>query len=282
MRADNNIESSLALSNKKIAVPETRELDVLAGLFERRGAEVLRFPLISIYDTPDTKAVKKWIETFIAQPPEWLILFTGEGVRRLLTFVERHKLSQKNFLAALTQCKIISRGPKPARELRKLNIEATLLAESPTTDGVIASLQQIELTDVNVSVQLYGSNPNLKLMDYLNSRSAQVNCVSPYIYAASDDKKKVFELLELIDSGKLDVVAFTSQSQVEYLFKVATKNNKEEILKKGLNNLIVAAVGPIVAKELTKNNVIVTVMPSVRFFMKPLVTEIVDLFKNKQ
>ena len=49
-------ESDRVLADKVVAVPEARQLDVLASLLERRGASVLRCPLVSILDSPDEPA----------------------------------------------------------------------------------------------------------------------------------------------------------------------------------------------------------------------------------
>ena len=38
------------LQGKTIAVPEMRELEVFSALLERRGAKVVRCPLVTIYD----------------------------------------------------------------------------------------------------------------------------------------------------------------------------------------------------------------------------------------
>ena len=75
---------------RRIALPETRQLDVLAGLFERRGAEVVRCPLVSIHDAPDQEPIRQWLERFLGEtPPGDLVLLTGEGVKRLHAAAER-------------------------------------------------------------------------------------------------------------------------------------------------------------------------------------------------
>ena len=74
------------LAGKTAAVPETRELDVMAQLFERRGATVIRCPLVAILDAPDAKPIEAWLQRFIAGACDDLVLFTGEGLRRLLPF----------------------------------------------------------------------------------------------------------------------------------------------------------------------------------------------------
>ncbi|MEF8792088.1 hypothetical protein [Thiohalorhabdus sp.] len=44
---------SRSLKGRRIALPESRELDLLAGMLEERGAEAVRYPLVSIHDNPE-------------------------------------------------------------------------------------------------------------------------------------------------------------------------------------------------------------------------------------
>jgi uroporphyrinogen-III synthase len=46
---------SVALADRRIVVPETRELDVFAQMVERHGANVIRCPLVAIRDVPDPR-----------------------------------------------------------------------------------------------------------------------------------------------------------------------------------------------------------------------------------
>src|SRR5512147_2049920 len=107
------------LAGKTIAVPETRELDVMAQLFEQRGATVIRCPLVAILDAPDVKPIEAWSRRFVAGGCDDLVLFTGEGMRRLLRFAERIDL-QDAFIEALGRVRKITRGPKPVRALREI------------------------------------------------------------------------------------------------------------------------------------------------------------------
>src|SRR5215475_5950754 len=81
---------SQPLAGRTVAVPETRELEVFASLLERRGASVLRCPLVAIRDAPDPAPVLAFARVFAAQPPDDLILTTGEGLRRILGCIARH------------------------------------------------------------------------------------------------------------------------------------------------------------------------------------------------
>ena len=46
-----------SLAGRVVAIAEARELDVFAALLERRGAQVLRYPLVKIIDAPDPAPV---------------------------------------------------------------------------------------------------------------------------------------------------------------------------------------------------------------------------------
>lgn len=93
-----------ALAGRRIAVPETRELDVLARMLERHGAETLRCPLVAIRDAPDPAPVEAWLRRFVDDPPDHAVLLTGEGVERLLGSARRSGLEDA-FLAALSRAR---------------------------------------------------------------------------------------------------------------------------------------------------------------------------------
>jgi uroporphyrinogen-III synthase len=264
-----------------VALPETRQLDVLAGLLERRGVTVLRCPLVAIKDSPERQAVLDWIERFSAEPPDLMILFTGEGLYRLLGFAESAG-RRDAFVAALGRTELLTRGPKPARALRGLELRPTHPAVAPTTDGVIATLEALDLEGKRVSVQLYGEDPNTKLMEYLAGRGIRPDCVAPYVYASETDDAAVASLIDSLAQGRIDAIAFTSKAQVERLAAVAEKGDLTDALRTGLGRVVVAAVGPIVVDELAALGVEVDVVPESDFFMKPMVSALMKRFEDKQ
>ena len=90
----------------------------------------------------------------MSQPPDDLILLTGEGLARLHAVVQKGG-SDAAFLAALASVRTITRGPKPARALRSLGLEPHLRAATPTTDGIVELLSGLPLRGRRVGVQLY-------------------------------------------------------------------------------------------------------------------------------
>jgi uroporphyrinogen-III synthase len=255
------------LAGRTIAVPETRELDVFAAMLERRGATVLRCPLVAILDAPDPAPVLDWIRWFGSGACDDLILLTGEGLRRLLACIGKHQPQLlDNFVAQLARVRKITRGPKPARALRELGLKPDIAAGIPTTAGVIDALRAEQLTDRSVGVQLYGTEPNAPLIDFLRAAGARVRTVAPYVYANKAEDAVVSALLDRMARGEIDAIAFTSISQVDRLFAVAPATR----VLAALAHAHVAAVGPVVADALAQRGARVASMPADSFFMKPL------------
>lgn len=261
-----------------IALPETRQLDVLAGLLERRGAQVIRCPLVSILDTPDQISVATWLKHFIHDDTvRDLILLTGEGVSRLLDAAERHYM-RPAFEAKLARVRKISRGPKPGRALREIGLVSDVVSVKPTTAGVIETLATLEFVTDRVAVQLYGSEPNLPLQNALRARGLEPMPVAPYIYASEMDDVRVLDLIDTLAGGQVDAIAFTSQPQVRRLLDLAHEHGREEALRTAMAGMLIAAVGPVVADLLDSRGVHVDVVPEARYFMRPLVDAIAAKF----
>ena len=262
-----------SLAGRRIAVPESRELDVFAALLERRGAEVLRCPLVDIRDAPDPAPLLEWLRMFSAGGCDDLVLFTGEGLRRLLGVLEQHASGERaRFIERLAQVRIVARGPKPGRVLRELGLRPGLVAEPATTAGVIACLSGLDLHGHRVGVQLYGAEPNAPLMAFLAEAGARAFPVAPYRYTDASDDAEVMMLVERMCQGAVDAIAFTSLQQVERLFRLAQAPERSDLLREALSRTVVAAVGPLVAEALERHGIRAQVVPSGSYYMKPLVT----------
>ena len=269
----------MPLANRTVAVPEAREAELFAALLERRGARVLRCPLIAIRDAPDPEPILEFARDFTLHSCDDLILTTGEGLRRLLACVERHQPKLKDeFLRELARVRKITRGPKPARALRELALKPDLAADPPTTAGIIACLRSENLRGRRIGVQLYGIEPNRPLQEFLEGAGATVLTVAPYVYADAADDAAVRDLLERLTAGEVDAIAFTSSPQVERLFAVATA----AVVTGALAHTLVAAVGPVVAETLARHGVQARLVPTESFFIKPLTTALEEALSTEK
>lgn len=267
------------LAGRTVAVPEARQLDLLAGLLERRGAAVVRCPLVGIHDHPDQAAVRGWLERFVADVPALTVFYTGEGVERLAACAERSG-RYAEFHAALARTSILTRGPKPKRALKKLERAAQLEAPAPTTAGLIAAVGAVDVAGQRVAVQLYAADQDRALVTHLTARGALVDCVAPYAYASAAEDERVADLIRELARGQIDAIAFTSASQVQRLVKLARDRGLQADLDAGLARTRIAAVGPVVANALEGAGFRVDAIPSDSFTMKPLVTALAGLFER--
>lgn len=261
------------LQGRHIAVPESRELDLFAALLERRGASVLRCPLVDIRDAPDPAPVLEWLRMFCSGGCDDLLLFTGEGMRRMLGLIE-HQAAELHepFVQQLAAVRIVARGPKPGRVLRELGVKPALVADPATTPGMIALLQTLDLKGRRVGVQLYGGEPNAPLMDFLAAAGAKALPVWPYVYADGAADAQVLALIQAMLQGHVDAIAFTSLQQVERLFRLI----EGQRLAEALAHTLVAAIGPVVADALRARGVEPQVVPEDSYYLKPLTQALIE------
>lgn len=263
------------LMGRRVALPESRALDLFAEMLEKRGATVWRCPLVAIHDAPDAAAVESWLNDLAKERMDFVVLYTGEGVRRLMGFAERAGLREAVIAGLKGACKVV-RGPKPVKALREIGLRADLRAAGPTTEGVIETLTDQSLEGKVVGVQLYGVERNERLMAFLRERGAEPCGVWPYVYASEAEDAQVVELIEAMAAGSVDLIAFTGTPQVRRLWAVAQAHDRAVMLREGLAKVKVAAVGPVVAGALAEQGVTAEVMPAERrYALRPLTEAII-------
>jgi uroporphyrinogen-III synthase len=267
------------LSGRTIAVPETREVELFAGMLEAEGATVFRCPLVAILDAPDAKPIEEWLLKLAAGEFHDVVLLTGEGLRRLKGFAERAGCwdAVHNALAGV---RTIIRGPKPAKALREIGLSPSLSAETPTTAGVIATMSKLNLAKCRVGVQLYGRDPNVPLAKFLSDAGAEATFVAPYIYAPKSDADRVLDLIDRLSARALDAIALTSSPQVDRIFHVAKEHGRIDELKSSLRAIVVAAVGPVVGDRLSMEGIVPTIVPERTYFLRPLVNALASRWET--
>lgn len=261
----------LPLFGQTVAIAETRQDRVLAGMLERAGAKVWLCPMVAILDAPDQAPVLAWIRALDDGELDDVIFYTGEGVRRLREAAERAGL-EREFALGLSRVRRIVRGNKPVRELQAMGLREDFTVEPPTTDGVLAWLDSQNMAGRRVGIQLYGTDPNARLMEALAVRGAHALPVAPYVYASAADEAQVEALIHAMAEEKVDAIVFTSASQWGRLKEVAETRQLAHALRAGMEKACVAAVGPNVLEKLRADHIRVDCMPADEtWFMNALV-----------
>lgn len=263
------------LNGYRILILETREEAQFSRLLKEQGADVLQCPMFTIHDAPDPAPVEAWIRGFIKQPFDDLVLMTGEGLRRLMKVAKRIGVDQ-DFIAAVGQARKFARGPKPVRALREIGLEAQIITETPTSEGLAEMLSREEIKGHRVGLQLYPDKDHAKLVSSITSRGATVETVLPYIYDPQAADTSIVTAIDEMANHRVDAIALTSSGQVRRLLDVARAHGCEDRLRKGLADTPIASVGPVVSDELKSSGLRTDIYPANdAFFMKPLISAMV-------
>jgi len=265
------------LDKLTILVPESRELDLFAGMLEAEGAVTFRCPMVQILDLEDTQDADRWIDAMIRHPFEDLILLTGEGLRKLVLLSGTRR---EAFVGAIAEVRTIIRGPKPARALRELGLLPDLAAKAPTSRGVLDALAAEDLRGRRIGIQLYPGEGGLPLLALLGARGAELFPVTPYRYASQADSTRVAEAIRGLAAGAIQMVVFTSSPQVERLVEVARESGLDGELAAGLARARIASIGPVVTQTLRRHGITAVIQPQVSFHLKPMVREIIAAWRK--
>jgi uroporphyrinogen-III synthase len=249
------------MKDKRIAVLESRFGEHLAALLEKQGAIVFPAPALAEEPDLDPEAIRRLIADWAAHPVKLAIFQTGVGTRALFEAVDLLGLGAQ-LLELLAGGVVAVRGPKPSAVLRGRNVRIDISAEEPyTTVEVLAAIRNVELSGERVLVQRYGET-NLGLEDGLEARGAAVIEVPTYRWALPRDRGPLLRLLDALERGEIDAAVFTSASQVRNLFAVAKQRKGADQLRRALNSVVVASIGPVCSDALVAAGVQVTLEAS--------------------
>jgi uroporphyrinogen-III synthase len=175
----------------------------------------------------------------------------------------------------LAAARKIARGPKPIAALRKLGLGVDLVAEQPTTEGVLALLSTLSLAGARFGVQLYPDADESALRAAIELAGAAFDPVLPYQYVSDEADERVALVIQEMAAGRVDLIAFTSSPQVRRLTEVAQRLGLTADLARAFGATRIAAVGPLTAEAVSQAGGRTAIQPHHNFHLKPLVAEIV-------
>ena len=237
------------MKNRVIAFLESRLADHVAELVVRRGGIAVSAPALAEEPDLDPAAIGTLIDVWSRRPPRLVIFQTGVGTRALFAATDALGITT-TLLALLANSAVAARGPKPTSVLRQRGVRIDHSAAEPyTTAEVLAAIAAIDLTGQTVAVQRYGDT-NTILNDALVARGASVVEVPTYRWALPADTRPLVALMDRLDRREVDVVAFTSASQVHNLFAIAQRESRTDALRAALKDTLIASIGPVCSAAL--------------------------------
>jgi uroporphyrinogen-III synthase len=254
----------------------------MASLIERHGGQAISAPALREVPLPLRQETADFIDTLCSGTVEMVVFLTGVGARALLAAAETLG-KQTELLHALTETKVVCRGPKPVAVMRANNVPMDLIAPEPHTSEVLVDAilaKGWDLRGKTVALQHYGE-VNTYLRAELAGMGANVTEISLYEWALPEDTAPLEAAIQTMIEGHADAVAFTTQSQVRHLFQVADRMGLKDELKTALHNRVaVAPVGPVCARALTEEGITSHVVPE-HPKMGHLVLALADYFTNE-
>jgi uroporphyrinogen-III synthase len=270
---------------------ESRRSSEMAKLITTYGGKPMVAPAMREVPLESNHEAREFAAKLLDGKFDMVILLTGVGTRTLTAIAET-VCSREQFLDGLRRVKIAARGPKPLAVLRELGIAPDVAAPEPNTwRELLAALDAagqadpaLRLQGRRVAVQEYGvANP--ELLKGLAERGATVTQVPVYQWALPDDLGPLREAIRAVTAGEIGVSLFTTAVQAKHMFQVATELNLEEQLRRGLNQTVVASIGPTTSEGLRGCGVTPDLEPShpkMGFLVKEAAEASAELRERKQ
>ena len=221
-----------SLFGKNILVTRAKEqASNLVEKLEAKGAQCFEAPMIKVLPIEDNKPLDKTIS--VLPQYNWVIFTSANTVQIFFARMKEKGFDSRSF----AQAKIVAVGLSTAAELEKYGLLADLVPEKFTAEGLIEMLSgKVKAGDKVLLPQ--AQKARAILADWLISLGAQADALPVYKTVPGEaDGQMVSELLK---SGKLDLITFTSSSTVTNLLDLLGSEDKE-LLKK----VKLACIGPV-------------------------------------
>lgn len=235
--------------------------DEMAGLIRRHGGVPYGAPVLQENYLKDSPEVQQAINDVCAGRVDTAIFLTGVGANAMMGIADAMgRLAE--FEAALREITIVARSPKPGRILRRHKIPIAVMPPEPyTSSDLTAAMAGLSLSGKRVIFQRYGG-PDSELPTYLREQGADYRELTLYDWGLPDDTSPVVELIDRMEQGRVDALAFTSRPQVPNLIEIAAAAGREESLRGSLaGSVAVASVGPVCTRKLLEHGIVVDVEP---------------------
>jgi uroporphyrinogen-III synthase len=247
-----------SMKDKVVAILESRIHEQIAELIAKYGGIPFSAPALAEIPDVDIIEIEKLFKKWEKSSPDIFIFQTGVGAKGLFEAAKR--LGRVPLLLEkLDDAVVIVRGPKPTAVLRSFRVRVDAMADEPYTSAeVLAKLGEKKLKGKKIIIQRYGES-NVELKNTLEFKGAQVFEIATYRWALPKDIEPLIRFMNALKRYEIDLVAFTSASQVNNLFKLAQQVGEHELLKKNLNQTKIASIGPVCTTAIKKYGIKVDV-----------------------
>ncbi|MEQ6899903.1 uroporphyrinogen-III synthase [Nocardioides sp. YIM 152588] len=239
--------SGQPLAGFRIGVTAARRAEEQIALLERRGAEVVHAPALSVDpNRVDEPALKAATAHVLAAPVDIFVATTGIGMKSWLTLADGWGMGD-HLLDHLGAAEILARGPKSVGALRRFGLRELWAPESECFEDVLDHLRRRDLTGMRIVVQEHGQSLSMAA-HALRRRGADVSTVAVYRVEGAEDPEPMFGLIEQIAARRVHAVTFTAAPAIASLMEAAASTgHRDEVITAFQADVVASCVGPVTA-----------------------------------
>jgi len=255
------VQDAFTLKGRTIAITRPRDqAEEASKMIEEKGGKPYLIPTIEIKGPSDLSPIKDFINDLMKGEIDYVIFMSANGVRYLINAAESLG-SRDQLIEYLAKTVIIAVGPKTAQELKNHKIHVDLIPEKYSSEGIIQSLQQHDISGKSVYIpRTKAATPLLK--EGLKKMGAKVREVYVYESLSPIDPNIGKSFLHNLIYGKIHAIIFSSSLCAKNLFQMLMGQISMEELRDLLNSrLTIVAIGPTTAKTLREIGVKVDIVP---------------------
>ena len=226
---------SRPLFGKRVLVTRARgQAASTAKLLRERGADPVIVPTIEIQPPSDPAPLIDAVDR-LHERYRWVLFTSANGVERMWAEVRRQGKDARAFGAA----KIGAIGPSTARALEALGLVPDVVAKEHKGEGLATDLLAAMGEERGTVLLARAEIARDALPDALSAAGCEVHVVPAY-KTRTPPRPLLSAVENLLDSGGIDVVTFTSSSTVQHLAD-ALGADAARLMSK----VCVASIGPI-------------------------------------
>ncbi len=245
-----------------VGITADRRWEEQAELLRRRGATVVHGPCMDTLYLADDDDLRRATVEVIDRPPDVVVATTGIGVRAWLETAEAWGMGPA-LMAALTEARILARGPKAAGVVIAAGLPVWARSETEQMDDVLAKLLADGVEGRRIALQEYGME-SPEFIAALEAAGATVLRVPVYRWRYPADTRPALTMIDAALNGRVDAITFTSAPAVRNLFMIAAEQKVDDDLRRAFNHgLTAACVGPVCAQAAKDMGVAAPIEPTV-------------------
>ncbi|MFC1939217.1 uroporphyrinogen-III C-methyltransferase [Chloroflexota bacterium] len=218
------------LFGKRVLVTRARrQASALSRLLAEEGAQPVELPTIDIQAISDTRELDRALSNLSSY--QWLVFTSVNGVAAFWQRLYDLNMDSRT----LSGLKVVSIGPATAKALEAQSIVPDYVPETYTSEGIIAGLKRYNIAGQRFLLPR-ADIADKYLVQEISRLGAEVHEIAAYQTAPAT--KTISQARQMLISGEIDIVTFTSSSTVSNLMTVFPGELS------AINGVKIACIGP--------------------------------------